>query len=86
MTKTATIWLSDQKKYVGCIIKNLRTKDKHHRNLGWVGKEKSLILATIYLFKVNNRHTIKRCKICSKLIINTRTTSLTLLLTLNNEC
>ena len=39
--------------------------------------------ANIYLFKVNNRNTRKRCEICSKLTIkNTRTTSLT---SLNNN-
>ena len=44
----------------------------------WVGTQKTLILVNIYLFKVNNRNTRKRCQICLKLIINTRPTSLTL--------
>ena len=52
----------------------------------WVGTQKTLILVNIYLFKVNNRNTRKRCQICLKLIINTRPTSLTLLLTLNKKC
>ena len=30
-----------------------------------------LPLASIYVFKVNNRHTRRRCEICSKLTIKT---------------
>ena len=30
-----------------------------------------LIVANIYLFKVNNRNTKKRCEICSELTIKT---------------
>ena len=34
-------------------------------------RERVLILANIYLFKVNNRNTRKTCVLCSKLTIET---------------
>ena len=39
---------------------NVMMQQRHH-----------FIPASIYLFKVSNRNTIKRCKICSKLTIKT---------------
>ena len=51
--------------------------EEQKRNIGlkWVNLSKTSDQAAspvnIYLFKVNNRNTRKRCKICSKLTINT---------------
>ena len=36
-----------------------------------IKKPGTIFPANIYLFKVNNRNTRKRCKICSKLAIKT---------------
>ena len=37
----------------------------------WVGRLHCCYLANIYLFKVNNRSTRKRCEICSELTVKT---------------
>ena len=47
-----------QRQFGGC-------NEKHSR----IGKYNSHIPADIFLFKVNNRNTRKRCEICSELTI-----------------
>ena len=58
----------------------IEKKNSESRNICYKNREKILnsmasnsmnLPANIYLFKVNNRNTRKRCKICSKLIIKT---------------
>ena len=50
-----------------CSLKSKVFKSSNVIVTGWWG----LIPASIYLFKVNNRNTRKRCEICSKLTIKT---------------
>ena len=58
----------------------IEKKNSESRNICYKNREKILnsmtsnsmnLPANIYLFKVNNRNTRERCKICSKLIIKT---------------
>ena len=44
-----------------------KSSEKSQQKL--VRKNSSPFLAGIYMFKVNNRNTIKKCEICSKLTL-----------------
>ena len=45
--------------------------EKHQNDINNIALVSLLLPADKYMFKVNNRDTIARCKICSKLTIDT---------------